>query len=116
MDAFKAYVTRSASIVAAHAMLRALADRRALGRHKDLVAYVNAVCGERDEAKRIAQRGMDIILEARGRNLSKLSDKDATTYIRWLGDFVVRRATDSRMAKKDRGRTLLSELRKTMIT
>jgi hypothetical protein len=116
MDAFRSYVARSTSIIAAHAMLRALADRRALGKRNDLIGYMNAICGTHDEAKSIAQHGIDIILDARGGSLSTLSDKDATAYIKWLSDFVVTRAARGHEVRSDRGRTLLFKLRKTIPT
>ena len=112
MNRFKAYVRRSNSIVAAHAIIRALARRQTLGKKSDLEAYLVTVCEENAESKSIALDGLDIIAATHENDLSKLTDAQASEYINWLSDFVIERSAHGRAANPDLGKTLLLELRK----
>jgi hypothetical protein len=114
METFKTHVTRSNSVIAAHAMIRALANRKSLRKRADLLAYLAVVSGERADAIDIALRGMDIVAKAHRGNLATVGEEEASSYIKWLSSFALARAARGRVPNPDRGKTLLFELRKTV--
>ncbi len=112
--AFKDYVARSNSVVAAHAISRALADRASLADASKLLDYLDLVCGGEKVARDIARDGLIIIIQAHGGSLEQLETVTVSAYVKWLSEFVIERAARGRAPNPDRGHTLLVELRKTV--
>lgn len=111
---FEKYVTVSSSVLAGHAIIRALADRVALSDPADLESYLRAAVGERSEALQIALEGIRLIEDESKVALSQLPDGVANAYMTWLGAFSLRRRPNA--ARTDSGKTLLRELRETKVS